>query len=130
MPSPSVFEVKDELYKNFISYLSGKEYEYETRTEKAISRMLKDAKKEKYVSDLQTEIDALEAKMKASKTNDIERFKEQISEVIEGEIVTRYYFQNGRIEASLKHDDEVNKAVEILKDHEAYNTILNGTYQE
>ena len=130
LPSPSVFEVKDELYKNFISYLSGKEYEYETRTEKAISRMLKDAKKEKYVSDLQTEIDALEAKMKASKTNDIERFKEQISEVIEGEIVTRYYFQNGRIEASLKHDDEVNKAVEILKDHEAYNTILNGTYQE
>lgn len=130
LPSPSVFEVKDELYKNFISYLSGKEYEYETRTEKAIGRMLKDAKKEKYVSDLQTEIDALEAKMKASKTNDIERFKEQISEVIEGEIVTRYYFQNGRIEASLKHDDEVNKAVEILKDHEAYNTILNGTYQE
>ena len=92
--------------------------------------MLKDAEKEKYVTDLQIEIDALEAKMKASKTNDLERFKEQISEVIEGQIVTRYYFQNGRIEASLKHDDEVNKAVEILKDNEVYNSILNGTYQE
>ena len=130
LPSPSVFEVNDELYNDFVTYLSGKEYEYETRTEKAISKMIKDANKEKYVSDLQAEIDALEAKMKASKTNDLERFKEQISEVIEGEIVTRYYFQNGRIEASLKHDDEVNKAVEILQDQEVYNAILNGTYQQ
>ena len=130
LPSPSLFEVNDTLYNDFVTYLSGKEYEYETRTEKAISSMLKDAKKEKYASDLQTEIDALQSKMEASKTNDIERFKEQISEIIEGEIVTRYYFQNGRIEASLKHDKEVNKAVEILQDHEAYKAILEGVYQD
>lgn len=130
LESPSVFEVNDALYNDFVSFLSDKEYEYETRTEKAISRVLKDAQKEKYISDLQEEIDALEAKMEASKINDIERFKEEISEVIEGEIVTRYYFQNGRIEASLKHDDEVNKALEILQDHEAYKAILIGTYQE
>ena len=128
--SPSLFVVNDELYNDFVTYLSGKEYEYETRTEKAISKMIKDANKEKYISDLQAEIDALETKMKASKTNDLERFKEQISEVIEGEIVTRYYFQNGRIEASLKHDDEVNKAIDILQDNEVYNAILNGTYQQ
>ena len=130
LPSPSVFEVNDELYNDFVAYLSGKEYEYETRTEKAISKMIKDANKEEYVSDLRAEIDALETKMKASKTNDLERFKEQISEVIEGEIVTRYYFQNGRIQASLKNDDEVNKAVKILQDQEAYKAILNGTYKE
>ena len=130
LPSPSDFEVNDELYNDFVTYLSGKDYEYETRTEKAINKMIKDANKEEYVSDLRTEIDALETKMKASKTNDLERFKEQISEVIEGEIVTRYYFQNGRIQASLKHDDEVNKAVKILQDQEAYKAILNGTYKE
>ena len=130
LPSPSVFEVNDEVYSDFITYLNGKEYEYETRTEKAISKMIKDANQEKYISDLQAEIYALETKMKASKTNDLERFKEQISEVLEGEIVTRYYFQNGRIQASLKHDNEVNKAVEILQDYEVYNAILNGTYQE
>ena len=130
LPSSSVFEVNDELYNNFITYLSGKDYEYETRTEKAIAKLIKDANKEKYVSDLQAEIDALEAKMEASKTNDLERFKDEISEVIEGEIVTRYYFQNGRIESSLKHDNEVNKAVEILQNKEVYNEILNGTYQQ
>lgn len=128
--TPSNFEINDSLYLVFTNYLNGKDYDYETRTEKAITKLLKDAEKEKYSEDLQQEIDALGKKMKASKTNDIERFKDQISQVIESEIVTRYYFQNGRIEASLKHDDEVNKAVEILKDSDTYKSILNGTYQE
>lgn len=128
--SPSDFELTDSLYLVFTNYLQGKEYDYETRTEKAITKLLKDAEKEKYSEDLQKEIDALDQKMKASKTNDLERFKDQISQVIESEIVTRYYFQNGRIEASLKHDDEVNKAVEILKDSDTYKSILNGTYQQ
>ena len=48
--------------------------------------------------------------------------------MIEGEIVTRYYFQNGRIEASLKHDDE-EQAVKIYKIRK-YKAILNGTYKE
>lgn len=128
--TPSNFEINDSLYLVFTNYLNGKDYDYETRTEKAITKLLKDAQKEKYSEDLQEEIDALGKKMKASKTNDIERFKDQISQVIESEIVTRYYFQNGRIEASLKHDDEVNKAVEILKDSDTYKSILNGTYQQ
>ena len=128
--SPSNFEINDSLYLAFTNYLNGKDYDYETRTEKAIAKLLKDAEKEKYSEDLQKEIDALNQKMKASKTNDLERFKDQISQVIESEIVTRYYFQNGRIEASLKHDDEVNKAIEILKDSDTYKSILNGTYQQ
>ena len=128
--SPSNFEINDSLYLVFTNYLNGKDYDYETRTEKAIAKLLKDAEKEKYSEDLQKEIDALNQKMKASKTNDLERFKDQISQVIESEIVTRYYFQNGRIEASLKHDDEVNKAIEILKDSDTYKSILNGTYQQ
>ena len=128
--TPSNFEINDSLFLVFTNYLNGKDYDYETRTEKAITKLLKDAEKEKYSEDLQEEIDALGKKMKASKTNDIERFKDQISQVIESEIVTRYYFQNGRIEASLKHDDEVNKAVEILKDSDTYKSILNGTYQQ
>ena len=128
--SPSDFELTDSLYLVFTNYLQGKEYDYETRTEKAIQKLAKDAEKEKYSEDLQKEIDVLDQKMKASKTNDLERFKDQISQVIESEIVTRYYFQNGRIEASLKHDDEVNKAIEILKDSDTYKSILNGTYHQ
>jgi carboxyl-terminal processing protease len=128
--SPQEFVVEDVLYDSFVSYLEDKEYEYETRTEKAIKKMEKDAEKDQYSVDLQIEIDALKAKMESSKTNDLARFQEEISEVIEGEIVTRYYFQNGRIEAAIKHDEEIAKAIEVLNDTEMYNAVLEGTYQE
>ncbi len=128
--SPQEFVVEDVLYDSFASYLEDKEYEYETRTEKAIKKMEKDAEKDQYSVDLQIEIDALKAKMESSKTNDLARFQEEISEVIEGEIVARYYFQNGRIEAAIKHDEEIAKAIEVLNNTEMYNAILKGTYQE
>lgn len=130
IPSPQDFAVEDVLYDTFVTYLNGKEYEYETRTEKAIEKMEKDAKKDQYSEDLQEEISALKAKMESSKTNDLDRFEDEISEVIEGEIVTRYYFQDGRIEANIKHDEEVAKAIEVLNNSEMYNAILQGTYQE
>ena len=35
--------------------------------------------------------------MEESKNNDIERFKNEISELLEMEIVTRYYYQKGKL---------------------------------
>lgn len=130
LSEPSVFTVDQELYDAFTNYLTDKEYEYETKTEKAIKKLQKEAEKEKYSTDLEAELEALLAKMDYSKTNDIERFQNEISEVLEGEIVTRYYFQKGRIEASLKHDQEIEKAIEVLNNPTLYKGILSGTHKE
>lgn len=128
--NPFAFTISQELYDDFANYLMDKEYEYETKTEKAIKKLQKEAEKEKYSNDLETELQALLSKMDYSKTNDIERFQDEISEVLEGEIVTRYYFQKGRIEASLKHDKEIEKAIEVLNNPALYNGILSGTHQQ
>jgi carboxyl-terminal processing protease len=47
--------------------------------------------------------------------------------LLKSEIVSRYYFQKGRIEASFFDDDEIKKAIEILNDTTTYKAILNGT---
>jgi carboxyl-terminal processing protease len=64
--------------------------------------------------------------MEQSKNNDIERFKDEIIEVLEAEIATRYYYQKGKIEATLKHDEELAEAINVLNDLEKYNAILVG----
>jgi carboxyl-terminal processing protease len=64
--------------------------------------------------------------MEQSKNNDIERFKDEIIEVLEAEIATRYYYQKGKIEATLKHDEELAEAINVLNDLEKYNAILLG----
>jgi carboxyl-terminal processing protease len=45
------------------------------------------------------------------------------------EIVSRYYYQNGRIEATLNGDPEIKRAIEVLNDENLYNSILAGTYK-
>ena len=38
--------------------------------------------------------------------------------------MSRYYYQNGRLEASLNDDSEVTQSINILKDKDRYNKIL------
>ena len=120
------FVIEDDVYNQFKQYLHDKEYEYETKTEKAIKDLEKDAEGEKYLIDLQEQLDAITSKMEESKTNDIERFRAEISELLEMEIVTRYYYQKGKIETTIKHDEDLAKAIEVLNDISVYNAILRG----
>ena len=124
--SAKTFVVTDVIYDDFKQFLNDKEYEYETKTEKTISSIKKDAEKEKYLEDLEEELEALTLKMEQSKNNDIERFKDEIIEVLEAEIATRYYYQKGKIEATLKHDEELAEAINVLNDLQKYNAILLG----
>ena len=120
------FVISDDVYSQFKQYLNDKEYEYETKTEKAIKKLEKDAEGEKYLSELQEQLEVLSSKMEESKNNDIERFKSEISELLEMEIVTRYFYQKGKIETTIKHDEEIAKAIEVLDNMELYDAILRG----
>jgi carboxyl-terminal processing protease len=120
------FVISDDVYSQFKQYLNDKEYEYETNTEKAIKKLEKDAEGEKYLADLKDHLESISSKMEESKNNDIERFKPEISEFLEMEIATRYFYQKGKIETTIKHDEEIAKAIDVLNDIEAYNAILLG----
>tara|TARA_Y100000589_G_scaffold125228_1_gene119401 strand:+ start:3893 stop:5554 length:1662 start_codon:yes stop_codon:yes gene_type:complete len=120
------FVIGDDVYSQFKQYLNDKEYEYETKTEKAIKKLEKEAEGEKYISELQDQLEVLSSKMDESKNNDIERFKSEISELLEMEIVTRYFYQRGKIETTIKHDEEIAKAIDVLENMELYNAILSG----
>ena len=63
--------------------------------------------------------------MQENKDDDLEKSKDDIKEILTGEIMSRYYYQKGRIKAGLNFDVEVKKATEILQDKQIYNDILN-----
>lgn len=118
------FIFSDVDFINFITYLSDKEYTYKTETEKALEGLKKEAEEEGYFSDLFEQYDFLVAKMKENKNDDLQKNKEDIKKILTGEIMSRYYYQKGRIKAGLNFDAEVAKAIEILKDKKQYNDIL------
>ena len=62
--------------------------------------------------------------MEANKGDDLFTNKQDIKEILTGEIASRYFYQQGRIKSALNFDLEIKKAVEVLQDKEGYNKIL------
>jgi len=127
IPQPKEFEITDEEYNDFITFLADKKYDYSTHSEKKLEELKETAEKEKYFEDAKEEYEALKKKITHNKEEDLEKFKDEIKRFIRSEITARYYFQNGRIEASLKTDLEIQKAIEILNDSVLYATVLDGS---
>ena len=119
------FICSDLIYNDFTTYLLDKEYSYKTETEKSLDKLKKKAKDEKYFSGLSQEYDALVAKMQINKNDDLQKSKDDIKEILTSEILSRYYYQTGRIKGGLIFDLEVKKAISLLQNKENYNEILN-----
>ena len=118
------FKVDDKLYSEFKEWLKDKEYDYTTESEELIKNLKKVAEEEKRFTPMQEEYEALEAKVSHNKTHDLENFSEELKDLLRAEIVSRYYFQKGRLQAMLDEDIDVAKAVSVLKDAPGYKKIL------
>ncbi len=118
------FKITDETWNDFVNYLSDKTYEYKTYTENLIADLRQVADEENYIDNLKQQIDQLEKTYKDAKKEDLNRNREEISELLSDAILLHYYYRKGCIEAAIKCDPDVKKAVEILSDTTEYNKIL------
>ncbi len=120
------FSISDETYNDFVQWLQEKDFEYSTRTEETFEQLVASAKKESYYNDIESSLQALGKRVNNHKSIDLQLFKEEIKDVLEEEIVSRYYFEKGIIESTFDDDENILKAVEILNDQELYNSILTN----
>ena len=124
------FKLSDDDYKDFVSFIENKKFEYKSISELRLKKLEEIAKDEKYYDIAKDEFDALRKKLEPNKSKDLELFKTDIKELLEDEIVSRYYFQTGRAIYSLANDPIIDKAEEILGDKKLYESVLNGTYEK
>lgn len=121
-----LFKLSDSEYELFINWLSDKEYDYETKVERLLQQLVTHANKEKYNDDIIDQIESLKIKVKHNKKNDLQKFKEEIIELLEEEIVKMYYLQKGVAEASFDNDLYIQTALELFNDPQRYDKILMG----
>ncbi|MDB4920630.1 S41 family peptidase [Mucilaginibacter sp.] len=120
------FTLSDADYADFVKFLDGKNYSYNTTSEKVLATLKTEATKEKQFGEIQTEYDALKVKMAASKKNDLQQHKDEIKQVLENEIAGRFYFEKGRYESNFKYDKELAQAVKVMQDKDMMASILKG----
>ncbi len=127
IPPPTEFSITDEIYDDFLRFIAANDFHYTTESESVIELLRETAEDEHYLAAIEEQISQLEASLSNYKTNDLQKFRSEIEDLLLVEIATRYYYQKGKIVASLRNDLELKEAKSILRDQARYTEILSGT---
>ena len=120
------FSFNDQDYSDFKNFLINRKFNYRTITEESLNELIENAKKEKYYDLHKDLFNGLQQELDHTLDKDLLNFRNEITELLEDEIISRYFYEEGSITWSVKTDEQVLKAIEILNKKEEYNSILQG----
>ena len=123
--SPEGFVLSDQTYEAFKEFVKSKNFTYDRQSEKAMENLKSIMEFENYMDSALEEFKALEDKLKPDLDHDLELYKDQLSKLLSMQIMKQYYYARGEHLFTLKGDEVVEKAMEVLSDTEQYNQILS-----
>ncbi|WP_443937359.1 S41 family peptidase [Pedobacter sp. MW01-1-1] len=126
------FQITDADYNAFVGTLADKDLSYQSRTERLLADLRAEAQRENKSEEVKMDLENLKYKLTSSKRSDLTLHKAEIKRVLETQIVSRYYYEKGRIEQSFQYDKELSAAKTLLTNQPQMLAILNGdgTYKE
>ena len=82
IPTPDEFELVQADYDDFVKFISDKDYDYTTSSERLLKDLEDSAKEEKYLEEIQEDLDNLTSKIKHDKQKDLYKFQEEIEQLL------------------------------------------------
>ena len=92
--------------------------------------MVNNSKKEQNYESIKSQINSLKIQVSHNKEKDLQTFKDEIREYLEDEIVSRYYFQKGTVEASFDNDEDVLAAIKIFNNPDEFGKLLTNKQKQ
>lgn len=120
----ATFALTNEEFAQFTKWLESKEYSYKSETEEALDSLKQVAVREKYFDAIKTDFTSLQSKISHDKKQDLLKHKDEISHLLESEVVSRYYYMRGRVENNLKYDADLAKALSLLDKPDQYQALF------
>ena len=111
-------------FEDFKTYVKAGDFKFKSEAEKLLEQLEENAKSNEL--SLDGKINDIKKEVTSFFTNNFENNKSELVNLIEEEIISRYYFQRGKVEHKLAKDPEVKRAVELLGDNSEYEAILKG----
>ncbi|MDH3243712.1 MAG: S41 family peptidase [Saprospiraceae bacterium] len=122
IPEPGDFRFEE--FDEFVEFVKSKNLEFKTKTETELEELQEAAKADHLEGVVQEQIKSMLQTVAEEKADDLYEYREEITDLIEKDIVTRYYYQTGKIKKSLQNDSEIEVAVELLNDMSKYESLL------
>lgn len=124
------FKLSEQDFKDFGDYVRNSNFTYELYSKNKLNELRKLLESEGYWEEVSDDFKSLESKLVHDLDKDLETFRTDIERILSLEIIRRYYYQKGEIQESLKTDECVSKALDLLMDRENYEAILKPSEQQ
>ncbi|MCZ4224229.1 S41 family peptidase [Pedobacter rhodius] len=124
--SAKTFQIADADYTNFANSLADKDLSYQSRTERLLTELRYEADKENKTAEVKADLENLKTKLISAKKADLVNHKAEIKRVLETQIISRYFYEKGRIEQSFQYDKELAAAKSVFNNQTQMLAILKG----
>lgn len=113
-------------YQQFLTFLQERHYEYKNETYLAIEELRKIAKDDSSLESIKEQIVAMEKILSESSKHELDKNRPEIVNLIEEEIVSRYYYQRGKLMVRLKSDPVLQETIEMVSNKNRMTEILTS----
>ncbi len=122
-PAPAnAADFRFEHWNEFLLFLEQRRFDYDTDAEKLLEDFRASAQKAGYLSE--TDFASLESRIIQAKKQELEKYRPVITNMIEKEIASRYFFEKGRIEIGLRNDPEIANALQLFDRPDTFRSHL------
>lgn len=128
IPAADKFIITDEQYDDFLKWLKEKDFDFIPSGVMVLKDFKRNAEAAGYFDLVEDQYKELKKAAEETKDNSLQKYKDQIKELLRNEIVSRYYYQKGRVVSSLIDDPEIKAAKDLFVDKQKYDDILSGKY--
>ena len=118
------FDVEDELFEEFRDFIVEKDYSFQESVEREFDQFVKRASEDEEFGEIKEEVDKIRDHLKKDIDKQLSRNEDNIRKLLTEEIVSRYYYKRGRVEASFRNDNDVIEARNLFEDLDRYKSIL------
>lgn len=106
------FHLTDAEYSEFAEFAAAQDFDIRSSAETALDALVKAAKQDGLYDQYKAEIDALSSRIKLDKKQLLELKRDEIRPLVEEEIVSRYYFESAGNVILLRHDEQLDAALD------------------
>ncbi len=123
---PKSFTITDSDYQDFIAFVKEQSFDFTRETEKALAELKEMAQEDQLYDRFAKSFDQLAEDLKPNLEEELMYYRAELTDLIQTEIIFRYFGTSGQIEYSLQEDKVVQEALKTLSDSAHYQTILGN----
>lgn len=121
---PGTFAITDADYEEFAAFMEGRDVEWESETKRALAVLKGSAESERYMEAIAPYVEAIEANLADHVGSGLRLYRQELTELIENEIILRTSYNTGVIRHNLGKDKDIQAAADLLADGARYREIL------